>query len=374
MFILVAAGSEPVFPGMTPRPFPQIDTSLLDAPVVSGRKPDEWPEPPFAWRHHAVPPGPQRCRLETPTGTAIDAQLVGVDWQKPSLAITVSTGGAPAQVPFKSFVRLTLTEPLQPLLRSDGLPARPLPIAAQRRNFRLHLQRPGAVQEGHTVGTVEDDDGLFLFVPTSDERGLVRVLVPRAAYARCEFSATAEEAAARNWIATPEALLQALEAQASKPIPPIGKSLVELGLVTEEQLQRALADRGDERPLGERLVAAGTLTRSGLQTALAHKMGYPVIDLTRFPIDPSAVQLLPLRLALAARALPVLLHGQRLVVAVDSTLRLQRLKDVARPAGLSVAPVLAPRHQLRGVLSRMWQQDVWSHNVGDASGFFATTV
>jgi len=117
------------------------------------------------------------------------------------------------------------------------------------------------------------------------------------------------------------------------------------------------------------------LTRSGLQTALAHKMGYPIIDLTRFPLDDAALRLVPLKQALALRALPVLLQPNRLIVAMESTQRLQKLKDLGRTGGLSVVPVLAPRHQLRAVLTRVWQTDVWSHNVGDSvSGFFATTV
>jgi hypothetical protein len=80
-----------------------------------------------------------------------------------------------------------------------------------------------------------------------------------------------------------ESLLKALDEQSGKPIPPLGQSLIELGLVTDEQLQKALDERNGELPLGERLVASGVLTRSGLQTALAHKMGYPIIDLNRFP-------------------------------------------------------------------------------------------
>ena len=356
-------------------PFPQIDSSLLDTSYAPARKRDEWPEPPFAWRHVPVPHGPQRCRLETPTGTAIDAELLAIDWAAQSLTLRVSAGGSAATVPFKSFLRLTLTEPLKPVLNAKGMPARSLPVATQRRNYRLHLGRPETVQEGRTLGYLEEPEGLFLFPPTADERGLLRVLVPRPAYARCDFSATAEEAAARHWIATREGLLKALDDQSIKPIPPLGQSLLELGLVTDEQLRTALDDRSSELPLGERLIAAGVLTRSGLQTALAHKMGYPIIDLTRFPLDDAALRLVPLKQALALRALPVLLHGNRLVVAMESTQRLQKLTDLGRTGGLSIVPVLAPRHQLRAVLTRHWQTDVWSHNVGDSvSGFFATTV
>jgi hypothetical protein len=357
------------------KPFPQIDTSLLDVSQAPARKPDEWPEPPFAWRHVSVVPGPQRCRLETLTGTAIDAELLGIDWATESLTLRVSAGGSAATVPFRSFQRLTLTEPLHPILNARGMPARPLPIATLRRNYKLHFARPGVVQEGRTVGYLEEPEGLFLFPPTADERELLRVLVPRPAYARCDFSATAEEAAARHWIATREALLKALDEQSGKPIPPIGQSLLELGLVTDEQLQKALDDRSSELPLGERLIALGVLTRSGLQTALAHKMGYPIIDLTRFPLDDAALRLVPLKQALAMRALPVLLLQGRLIVAMESTQRLQKLKDLGRTGGLSIVPVLAPRHQLRAVLSRLWQTDIWSHNVGDSvSGFFPTTV
>jgi hypothetical protein len=361
---------------MSHRPFPTIDTSLLDAPPVSRRKADEWPQPPYAWRHAAVAAeGPRPCRIETVNGTSITAQLLSVDWARESLAITVSAGGTPARVPFASFVRLTLTDPLKPMLNAQGAPVRPLPIAAERRHHRIHLARRDAVLEGYTVGYLEEAEGLFLFVPTPDEQGLLRAFLPRTACSRYEFSSTAEEAAARHWVATPEALLQALAAQSSKPIPPLGRSLLDLGLITDEQLQRALQASASDRPLGERLVSAGLLTRSGLQTALAHKMGYPIIDLTRFPVDPAAVQLVPLRLALSSRALPVMIHDARLIVATESTLRLQKLKEVGQTAGLTVVPALAPRHQIRAMLSRLWQRDVWSHNVTDSpSGFFATTV
>ena len=51
------------------------------------------------------------------------------------------------------------------------------------------------------------------------------------------------------------------------------------------------------------LVAAGMIKRSDLRTALAHKMGYPLVDLTRFPVDPVAAAKLSHRLAVLYRAI-----------------------------------------------------------------------
>src|SRR5207253_5325310 len=55
---------------------------------------------------------------------------------------------------------------------------------------------------------------------------------------------------------------------------PLGKVLVELGLVTESQLERALAlQREENRRLGEILVSRGLLSGSELAQALAEQHG-----------------------------------------------------------------------------------------------------
>jgi uncharacterized protein YcbX len=100
-------------------------------------------------------------------------------------------------------------------------------------------------------------------------------------------------------------------------------------------------------------------------------MGYPVVDLTRFPIDSAAARLLSLAAMLEHRALPVLRHGDRLFVAVDDLARIPRLKALQSLAGLEVVPVLAPRGRLALVLASLPQRmgsDLWGNNVPVNSG------
>ncbi|HEY9238655.1 MAG TPA: hypothetical protein VIP10_07450, partial [Burkholderiaceae bacterium] len=232
-----------------------------------------------------------------------------------------------------------------------------------------------AALAGRTCGRVETAHGMFLFTPVQEESALLRVFVPRGAYVRAEFGASAEEVAARMWIASPTELLAAIERQQRMPIRPLGQSLLELGLLTQAQLERALTRQAALRdvPLGEMVVNDGLISRTDLQTALAHKMGYPLVDLTRFPIDPKAAAKLPQRIATGLRMMPLLLVRDQLIVAVDKPARVMKLKGVNAMTGVTVTPVLASRMQIMLAQDRQ-KNDIWSSHVADKLPFFASTI
>lgn len=346
-------------------------------PVLFADEPErwQWPTPPFAWRHLPLPPhdAVQPCFIESIGGAIVHGEMLAFDPTDRTLTFRTTATGPAAKVPFERFCRLVMTTQLQAAPQMAGAPAERLPSAAQEREYRLHSRHHPAPTVGRTAGHVETEHGLYLFEPVEDEPSLQRVFVPRSAYERCEFGQSAEEIAASRWIADPQALLDAIERQQRMPVLPIGQSLLALGVVNQEQLDRALADKSDKMPLGERLVAAGLISRADLQTAIAHKMGYPMVDLTRFPIDPAALAKMPQRLAVGYRALPLMLSGARLIVAIDNPKRIAKLGTMHAITGVTVVPVLAPKAQIVSALERL-AQDVWASNVPQRVGFFATTV
>jgi hypothetical protein len=348
-------------------PFP---TLFVDAPERW-----QWPTPPFAWRHVPAPSNdvPQPCRLERKGGSVVEGDMLGFDPQARMLTFRTTLDGPKVELSFSQFCRLTLTTPLRPAARTIGAPIERIPAAAQERDYTLHSDDITPALTGRTAGYVETNDGIYLYTPVDDEAGLQRVFVPRTAYTRRELGPSAEEIATSRWIASPGDLLKALEHQQKKPILPLGYSLQELGLLTHDQLYRALGGQPANVPLGEMLVAAGVISKADLRTALAHKMGYPLVDLARFPIDPDATAKLPHRLAVMYRAMPLLLVDGRLIVAVDKPSRAVRLQELQALAGLSVVPVLAPRAQIILALERL-SKDVWTHVMPQRNGFFESTV
>jgi hypothetical protein len=353
--------------------------SLTPFPTLMADEPERfaWPAVPFDWRHRAPPAldVPQPCRIESVVGTPVDGEMLGFESKSRTLRFRTSPNGATVELPFGRFRRLTLTTPLQPALNGSGAPAERVPAAAQERDYRLQGTGTAAPLTGRTCGRVETTEGMFLFPPVQEESALLRVFVPRSAYIRSEFGASAEEVAARMWIASPHELLAAIERQQRMPIKPLGHSLLELGLLTESQLERALARQSAARelPLGEMLVKEGLISRGDLQTALAHKMGYPLVDLGRFPIDPKAAAKLPQRVAIGLRMIPLLLVRDQLIVAVDKPARVMKLKGVNAMAGVTVTPVLASRMQIMLAQDRQ-KNDIWSGHVADKLPFFASTI
>lgn len=355
-----------------------ISKSSLSFPVLSDEFAEarQWPQPPFVWRHLAPPElgTAQPCRVEAPRGVSVDGVMLGFDPTSASLTFESATTGPAGRLAFRRFRRLTLTTPLEPAAALAGAPIEAVPSAAQERDYRLASNDGEPELSGRTLGHVETDEGLYLYTPVEGERSLLRVFVPRSAYAECRFGDSAQEIAAKRWITTPQALLEAIEHQRRMPVRRIGQSLLDLGLVTPGQIERVLAESDSDVPLGERLVARGTITRSDLQTALAHKMGYPLVDLAKFPVDPDAARLLPQDLAMRYKALALMTDHNRLIVAVDRPQRLVKLQALSKFSTFKLVAVLASKHELMLALARRTQRDPWSQNVAARPGFFATTV
>ncbi|MES2960215.1 MAG: hypothetical protein V4792_18655 [Pseudomonadota bacterium] len=329
----------------------------------------DWPQPPFARSHMMAPldGSAQGCRIETPNGVSVEGQLVQFDADAAVLRFRLNSGGTPLSLPFAKFRRLTLTTPWALARRAPDAPVERVPTAAQERSYRIELAAGGHLG-GRTMGHVQTAVGIFLFAPLDDGAAMQRVFVPQAASAAVQFGKSAEENAAERWIATPEALFSALDAQKHAPVKPLGEALVALGFVTRGALERVVSEQTSDRtrPLGEELVARGLLERADLKTALAHKMGYPLVDLTRFPIDMQAARKLSQRAMIEHNVFPLLQDGERLVVAIDDLERVARLQSLQALASLKLVPVLASRGRIALALAGLPQRlgtDRWADNV-----------
>ena len=74
----------------------------------------------------------------------------------------------------------------------------------------------------------------------------------------------------------------------------LGERLLAGGLITEEQLQHALEMQpSSSRPLGRILVELGILDEDRLDAALSTHLDVPVVDLRREPVDADVAQLVP---------------------------------------------------------------------------------
>ncbi|HOJ51402.1 MAG TPA: ATPase, T2SS/T4P/T4SS family [Syntrophales bacterium] len=97
----------------------------------------------------------------------------------------------------------------------------------------------------------------------------------------------------------------------------VGDILIEAGLITKDQLERALAEqeKGKKKKLGELLIEKGLITEDQLVHVLAHKFRMPMVDLDKEIPNPKALETVPFEIAQRLKVFPLLDDGVKLVAA-----------------------------------------------------------
>jgi type IV pilus assembly protein PilB len=137
--------------------------------------------------------------------------------------------------------------------------------------------------------------------------------------------------------------------------PHLGALLLEKGLVTQEQLDAALAERRENGGLlGETLVKLGFIFEDELARVLAEQFGVPFVNLDTIPIDVTVATVLSRELGEQLCALPVRFTAEgALVIAVsdptDENLLPQLQGALSCPIVLSVATASSIRYGWRTV-------------------------
>ena len=84
----------------------------------------------------------------------------------------------------------------------------------------------------------------------------------------------------------------------------LGKTLVQAGLITQDQMEEALAEAG-ERSLATALVDKGFADDVAIARAVADQLGLTYVDLGLYDIDPNCATLLSSDLARRYKVIPI---------------------------------------------------------------------
>src|SRR5919198_395513 len=138
----------------------------------------------------------------------------------------------------------------------------------------------------------------------------------------------------------------------------LGEILVEEGLITAEQLERALVEQSrTDQLLGRILIDLKMVKESDLMAALAKQIGFRFVDLTEFTIDGSAAGLIPEQVARRYRALPIGYEDSRLLVAMADPANLFALDDIRTITGMALQPVVATAADIEVAIRKYSRMD-----------------
>ena len=138
----------------------------------------------------------------------------------------------------------------------------------------------------------------------------------------------------------------------------LGQELLGANLIDPEQLEAALGRQSKQgQPLGETILEMGILTEEELLPFVEAHLGVPAVRLREGLVDTAAVRLIPPEAADRLGVLGLLaVHGS-LTVAMEDPRNLEIVDHLERITGLDVNPVFAFGKSIRSVIQRVYRDD-----------------
>jgi type IV pilus assembly protein PilB len=136
----------------------------------------------------------------------------------------------------------------------------------------------------------------------------------------------------------------------------LGDLLVAEGLISQEQLTRALAaQKGTTEKLGSILVRLKLLTEEQLIGFLSRQYGIPSMTLSQLDVDADVLRLVPAAIAKKYEVLPVKRVSNTLTLAMADPTNVFALDDIAFMTNLQVLPVVASQAAIRRAIDRNYE-------------------
>jgi type IV pilus assembly protein PilB len=136
----------------------------------------------------------------------------------------------------------------------------------------------------------------------------------------------------------------------------LGDLLVADGLLTAEQLRKALAEqKGSPEKLGSVLVRLNFVNEDQLIGFLSRQYGVPSITLGQLDIDPDVLKLVPAPIARKYEVIPVRRMGNSLALAMADPTNVFALDDISFMTNLQVLPLVASQTAIKKAVDRNYE-------------------
>ncbi|HPJ21561.1 MAG TPA: ATPase, T2SS/T4P/T4SS family [Clostridia bacterium] len=146
----------------------------------------------------------------------------------------------------------------------------------------------------------------------------------------------------------------------------LGEVLIQNGIITETQLEKALSFAKENRDklmlLGEALVSLGYCSEVDIARTMAHKSKAKFVNLNDIQINIQASNLVSPELAAKYNALPVDFteDNEKLIVAMQNPTDLMAIDDLSLLTGYEIEPVVVEDSQLKSAIEHF---DYMSNNI-----------
>ena len=137
----------------------------------------------------------------------------------------------------------------------------------------------------------------------------------------------------------------------------LGDRLVQAGLITKPQLDKALEEQKRTGGLiGSNLIKLGYIKEEDLLHFLSKQFGFPAVDLSKLEVSPDLLKLVPSEVVQKHNVLPVSRAGSTLVIATSDPTNYLVIDDIKFLTGYNIDVVVAEETALKDAINRYYDQ------------------
>ncbi len=347
----------------------------------------EWPTPPYFNVAIESDVGePETCLIYMRNGTKVLGNLIQFLPEESSILFLPTRSEVNETIHLNEIKSMRLVKSILLQKHQTPLESRAEEVfpASERQLYSVEFLDKEIIC-GETIGCSNTVNGLYLFLPTTDEK-IVRCFIPHQSIAHYQIGmrigeilideklASKEEVdvaltqqrqlrtqrigdyLSEHQIISSEQLEAAIKYQESQPILKLGEALQQLGLMTQAQLEEALAKQKENRnvQLGQILIKMKVIDERTLKGVLAKKMGIPYVGLSKFNFDLNAIILINESLARRFMLMPLCLHDTTLIVALEDPLNIKALDYLRFSTQKKIVPAMASRDDIQSAINKYY--------------------
>jgi general secretion pathway protein E/type IV pilus assembly protein PilB len=146
---------------------------------------------------------------------------------------------------------------------------------------------------------------------------------------------------------------------AEQPKLPLGKLLIQKGIISEDQLRIALIEqKSSNEPLGKLLITLGFVTEATVREALSENLNTQSADLNSLVVDAIALKLIPKEVAKRYRVFPIVYERatDNLILAMSDTSNIVALDQISAMLvkGITITPLLVNESDIQRAIDQYY--------------------
>ncbi|MBV7505995.1 Flp pilus assembly complex ATPase component TadA [Bacillus sp. sid0103] len=137
----------------------------------------------------------------------------------------------------------------------------------------------------------------------------------------------------------------------------LGDLLIEEGMITTEQLQSALDEKGSNQKIGDVLLQRGYITDQQLAEVLEVQLGIPHVNLAQYPFDSSLFSLISKETAKRNLIVPLKKEANKLFVAMVNPMDFIIIDDLRLSTGFQIEAGIATKDEILRTINKYYDDD-----------------